>query len=60
MTCMIERIIYGLTHPPERDSELGIGRYAAWQTPIHREVVKKCFRSIHCGVKYEESEAETS
>jgi hypothetical protein len=27
--------------PPERDVELGIGKYVAWQTPIHREAVKK-------------------
>jgi hypothetical protein len=27
--------------PPERDLELGIGRYIAWQTPIHREAVKR-------------------
>ena len=27
--------------PPERDPELGIGRNVAWQTPIHREAVKR-------------------
>ena len=27
--------------PPERDPELGIGRYVAWQTPLHRIVIKK-------------------
>ena len=27
--------------PPERDQELGIGKYVAWHTPIHREVVRK-------------------
>jgi hypothetical protein len=27
--------------PPERDLELGIGRLAAWQTPLHREAVRK-------------------
>jgi len=26
--------------PPERDPELGIGRYFAWQTPLHREAVR--------------------
>jgi energy-coupling factor transporter ATP-binding protein EcfA2 len=26
--------------PPERNPELGIGRYIAWQTPLHREAVK--------------------
>jgi hypothetical protein len=27
--------------PPEKDPELGIGKNVAWQTPIHREAVKK-------------------
>ena len=27
--------------PPERDPELGIGKFYAWQTPIHREAVKR-------------------
>jgi len=27
--------------PPEKDLELGIGKKAAWHTPIHREAVKK-------------------
>ncbi len=27
--------------PPERDEELGIGRRYAWQTPIHREAVRR-------------------
>jgi hypothetical protein len=27
--------------PPERDPELGISRYAAWQTPLHREAVRR-------------------
>jgi energy-coupling factor transporter ATP-binding protein EcfA2 len=27
--------------PPERDPELGISRLAAWQTPLHREAVRK-------------------
>jgi len=30
--------------PPERDSELGIGRNVAWQTPIHREAVRRALR----------------
>ncbi len=29
------------TPPPERDLELGIGKYVAWQTPIHREAVRR-------------------
>jgi len=27
--------------PPEKDLELGIGKYYAWQTPLHREAVKR-------------------
>jgi len=27
--------------PPEKDLELGIGRYVAWQTPLHREAVRR-------------------
>ena len=30
--------------PPERDPELGVGRNVAWQTPIHREAVRKALR----------------
>ena len=30
--------------PPERDPELGIGRNVAWQTPIHREAVRRALR----------------
>ncbi len=29
------------TPPPEKDEELGIGKYVAWQTPIHREAVRR-------------------
>ncbi|AET33442.1 ATP-binding protein [Pyrobaculum ferrireducens] len=31
--------------PPERDPELGIGRYVAWQTPLHREAVKRALKT---------------
>ena len=31
--------------PPERDLELGIGRYVAWQTPLHREAVRRVLGS---------------
>ncbi len=31
--------------PPERDLELGVGRRVAWQTPLHREAVKKALES---------------
>jgi len=27
--------------PPERDAELGIGRDVAWQSPLHREAIKR-------------------
>ena len=27
--------------PPEKDLEVGIGRYVAWQTPLYREAVRK-------------------
>jgi GTPase SAR1 family protein len=27
--------------PPQKDLEIGVGRYVAWQTPIHREAVRK-------------------
>jgi hypothetical protein len=27
--------------PPEKDPELGIGKHSAWQTPLHREAVRK-------------------
>ncbi|MGC8543902.1 MAG: hypothetical protein ACP5NQ_08165 [Vulcanisaeta sp.] len=30
--------------PPERDLELGIGKYVAWQTPLHREAIKKALQ----------------
>ncbi|WP_069807912.1 ATP-binding protein [Vulcanisaeta thermophila] len=31
--------------PPDRDPELGIGKYFAWQTPIHREAVKRALKN---------------
>jgi energy-coupling factor transporter ATP-binding protein EcfA2 len=44
-------VIYNMHHrepqfwidepPPERDPELGIGRHVAWQTPLHREAVRR-------------------
>jgi len=30
--------------PPERDPELGIGKNVAWQTPLHREAVRRALR----------------
>ena len=32
------------TPPPEQDPELGIGKHVAWQTPLHREALKKTLR----------------
>ncbi len=32
--------------PPERDLELGIGRYVAWQSPLHREAVRRALESL--------------
>jgi len=29
--------------PPEREVEIGVGRYVAWQTPLYREAVNKLF-----------------
>jgi hypothetical protein len=30
--------------PPEKDPELGIGKNVAWQTPIHREAVRRVLK----------------
>jgi hypothetical protein len=27
--------------PPEKDPEIGVGKYVAWQSPLHREAVRK-------------------
>jgi len=35
--------------PPERDPELGIGRNVAWQTPIHREAVRRALEEVGQG-----------
>ena len=32
--------------PPERDPELGIGKEVAWQTPLHREAVKRAIARL--------------
>ena len=32
--------------PPERDPELGIGRHMAWQTPLHREAVRRALEEV--------------
>jgi len=30
--------------PPQRDPELGVGKRIAWQTPLHREAVKRALK----------------
>ncbi|MGC9131901.1 MAG: ATP-binding protein, partial [Pyrobaculum sp.] len=32
--------------PPERDPEIGVGRRVAWQTPLHREAVRRAVESV--------------
>ena len=32
--------------PPENNLELGIGKYIAWQTPIHREAVRRVLGEV--------------
>jgi energy-coupling factor transporter ATP-binding protein EcfA2 len=34
------------TPPPEKDDELGIGRRVAWQTPLHREAIKRALQEL--------------
>jgi len=34
------------TPPRERDPELGIGKYYAWQTPLHREAVRRALERL--------------
>ncbi len=31
--------------PPERDPELGIGKHVAWQSPLHREAIKRALQT---------------
>jgi hypothetical protein len=30
--------------PPEKDPDLGIDKYIAWQTPLHREAIKRALK----------------
>jgi GTPase SAR1 family protein len=32
--------------PPQRDLKLGIGKHIAWQTPLHREAVRKALKEL--------------
>jgi hypothetical protein len=41
-----QQIFWVDTPPPERDPELGIGKNVAWQTPIHREAVKRVLDAV--------------
>ena len=33
--------------PPEKNPELGIGQYYAWQTPLHREAAKRILEALN-------------
>jgi hypothetical protein len=36
---------FWIDEPPlERDLDIGVGKYVAWQTPLHREAVKRALR----------------
>ncbi|MFZ8808686.1 MAG: AAA family ATPase, partial [Pyrobaculum sp.] len=30
--------------PPEKDPELGISKYTAWQTPLYREAIRRALK----------------
>ncbi len=32
--------------PPKKDPELGIGKYVAWQSPLHREAVRRALEGV--------------
>jgi len=32
--------------PPEKDPELGIGEFYTWQTPLHREAVRRVLKKV--------------
>jgi len=32
--------------PPQKDLEIGIGRHVAWQTPLHREAVRRSLKEL--------------
>jgi len=37
--------------PPEKDPELGIGKFYAWQTPLHREAVRRALQRAGGGLQ---------
>ena len=41
-----EQIFWVDQPPPERDLELGVGRDVAWQTPLHREAVRRVLEAV--------------
>jgi hypothetical protein len=41
-----EQIFWVDQPPPERDLELGVGRDVAWQTPLHREAVRRALEEV--------------
>ncbi|MFP3252347.1 MAG: ATP-binding protein [Thermoproteus sp.] len=41
-----EQIFWVDAPPPERDPELGVGRDVAWQTPLHREAVRRVLEAV--------------
>jgi Archaeal ATPase. len=41
-----EQIFWVDQPPPERDPELGVGRDVAWQTPLHREAVRRVLEAV--------------
>jgi len=32
--------------PPEKDLEIGVGKRVAWQTPLHREAVRRALEEL--------------
>jgi len=34
------------TPPPEKDPKLGIGKHAAWQTPLHKQAAKTALNQL--------------
>jgi len=45
---MWERDVFGWVDvpPPKRDPELSIGKFYAWQTPLHREAVRRVLKRV--------------
>ncbi len=43
---MREHYLWIDSPPPEKDQELGIGKHMAWQTPLHREAIRKALQLL--------------